>query len=297
VLAIVISRAGEPTRRRTYAATDVTIGHHHGCQLVLDADSADAAHARVVRDGKVVLVDLRSAAGTFVGGRRLASPMVVQPADRIAIGAYTLAAFVVTPESLDPTTLPVRDPVERDLLDAIAAGDEASRLVYADWLEGIGDHPRAELLRLQHALDAITPEDPRFERWTDRLREVASGIDLAWRSRVAKRAIEGCPAFDFQCPRRWEALAPTAREGVRHCNACKHEVFYCASVEEAREHAAGGRCVALDVTSARWTDDLAPPFGVHVCGACAIDVGPGLARCPHCGAPSGRATLRGRMVR
>jgi hypothetical protein len=143
----------------------------------------------------------------------------------------------------------------------------------------------------------MSPDAPAFERATDRLRELAAGVDLAWRARVARRPIEGCPAFDFACPKQWSALAPTAQEGVRHCGSCDQDVHYCASVEDARAHAARGACVALDVTSARWADDLAAPYEVFVCESCEIDVGPGLSRCPRCaGALGGRATVRGRMV-
>jgi len=296
MLTIVVSRAEEPRWRKTYATTEVTIGHAEGCQLVLAEDSADARHARiVVKDTKVIIVDLKSAGGTFVGGRRMTSPLVVKPADPIAIGAYTLHAFLV--EAAPIGTFRSRGPLERELLEAIGEGDQASRLVYADWLEGQGEPARAEHLRLGHALDAMSPEAPGFERAADRLREVASGLDLAWRARVARRPIEGCPAFDFSCPKEWSALAPTERDGVRHCSACDQLVHYCASVEEAREHAARGGCVALDVTSARWSGDLAEPFGVYVCDRCQIDFGPGLERCPRCADPlPGRAMVRGRMV-
>jgi uncharacterized protein (TIGR02996 family) len=296
VLAIVVSRAEEPRWRKTFATTDVTIGHLPDNQLVLDRDSVDARHARIaVRDRRVVVADLKSASGTFVGGVRLKQPLELGPGDLIAAGAYTLRAFIVDPEPV--AAYRIRSPLERELLDAIAAGDDASRLVYADWLEGAGDTARAELLRLQHALDAMSPGAPGFERATDRLRELASGIDPAWRARVAKRPIEGCPAFDFSCPKLWSELTPTGRDGVRHCGACDQPVYYCASIEEAREHAARGACVALDVTSARWTHDLAEPFHVYTCERCRIDAGPGLFNCPRCFTPlSGRINVRGRMV-
>jgi uncharacterized protein (TIGR02996 family) len=297
VLAIVVSRAEEPRWRRTFATTFVTIGHLPDNQLVLDRDSVDARHARIaVLDRKVTVIDLGSTAGTFVRGVRLREPREVGPDDAIATGAYTLSAFVVDPEPVGAYL--VRSPIERQLLDAVAAGDEASRLVYADWLEGTGDAARAELLRLQHALDGMSPEALGFERATDRLREVAAGIDPAWRARVGKRAIEGCPAFDFSCPKLWSELAPTERDAVRHCGACDQPVYYCASVEEAREHAARGACVALDITSARWRHDLAEPFGIYTCERCGIDAGPGLADCPRCGGwLEGRVVTRGTMVR
>ncbi len=296
MLAIVVSRAEEPRWRKTFATTDVTIGYLPDNQLVLDRDSVDARHARIaVRDRKVTVLDLQSATGTFVGGKRVDRPRVIGPRDQIAAGAYTLQAFLVDPEPVG--TYRIQGPLERELLDAIAAGDEASRLVYADWLEGAGETARAELLRLSHALDARSPDAPGFERATDRLRELAAGVDPAWRARVARRPIEGCPAFDFSCPKLWSELAPTARDGVRHCGACDQPVYYCASVEEARDHAARGACVALDVTSARWDGDLEEPFHQFVCERCRIDAGPGLYACPRCFGPlAGRMTVRGRMV-
>ena len=296
MLAIVVSRPEEPRWRKTFATGLVTIGHLPDNQLVLDADSVDPRHARiVVRDRRVTLVDLQSASGTFVGGQRVERPRVIGPGDLIAAGAYTLSAFVVEPEPVGAYL--VRAPAERELLDAIGAGDDASRLVYADWLEATGDAARAELLRLQHALEATPPGAPGLERATDRLRELAAGADPAWRARIARRPIEGCPAFDFSCPKAWSELSPTERDGVRHCGACEQPVYYCASVEEAREHAARGACVALDVTSARWDGDLDEPYQVHVCERCEIDAGPGLTTCPRCGDRlAGRATVRGRMA-
>jgi uncharacterized protein (TIGR02996 family) len=296
VLAIVVSRAEEPRWRKTFATTDVIVGHLPDNQLVLDRDSVDARHARIaVRDRRVTVADLQSASGTFVGGERLGKALTVDPGDLIAVGAYTLSAFLVDPEPV--AAYRIRGPIERELLDALAAGDEASRLVYADWLEGAGDAARAELLRLQHALDAMAPGAPGFERATDRLREVAAGIDPAWRARVAKRPIEGCPAFDFSCPKLWSELTSTGRDGVRHCGACDQPVYYCASIEEAREHAARGACVALDVTGARWPRDLEAPFHEFYCERCGIDAGPGLVTCPRCfGRLSGHLNVRGRMV-
>jgi uncharacterized protein (TIGR02996 family) len=296
VLAIVVSRAEQPRWRRTFAAGEVTLGHLPRNQLVLDGDSVDGLHARFwVSAGRINLADLGSAAGTFVGGQRITAPRFIGPRDRIGVGAYTLTALLVAPEPAG--VYRIRAPLERELLDAIAGGDDATRLVYADWLEGQGDHARAELLRLQHALDRMSPGAPGFQRATDRLRELAAGVDTAWRARIAKAPIEGCPAFDYSCPKQWSELAPTERDGVRHCGACEQPVYYCASIEEAREHAARGACVALDVTSPRWGSDLDAPFHIHVCERCGIDAGPGRRSCSRCGdLLAGRATVRGRMV-
>jgi hypothetical protein len=67
------------------------------------------------------------------------------------------------------------------------------------------------------------------------------------------------------------------------CGACKQEVFYCASVPEARDHAAKGECVALDLRATRWASDLAAPFG-NPCPSCGSDLGAWRGSdCPKCG--------------
>jgi uncharacterized protein (TIGR02996 family) len=296
MLTITVSRPEEPRWRRTFVTNNITFGHHPDNALVLEADSVDAYHGRVVLyEGTVALYALKSAGPLYVDGERLAEVKVLEPHHEIGVGAYTLRAFASAPEYVGAYR--TRSPLERELLAAIAAGDEASRLVYADWLEGAGDPARAELLRLQHALDAMSPDAPTFERASDRLRELASGIDAAWRARVGKRPIEGCPAFDFSCPKQWSELAPTERDGVRHCSACDQRVYYCASVEEARDHASRGACVALDVTTTRWDRDLDGPYNVHVCDVCQTDAGPGLDQCPRCGGElATRRVVRGRLV-
>jgi len=56
----------------------------------------------------------------------------------------------------------------------------------------------------------------------------------------------------------WGTLAPTAEPGVRHCGGCGDNVYYAASVLEARRHARLGRCVAVDLAEERTPDDLRP---------------------------------------
>jgi hypothetical protein len=61
---------------------------------------------------------------------------------------------------------------------------------------------------------------------------------------------------------RWEALRATAADGVRFCDACRKEVYYCDTLVAARDHAARGRCVAVDVGEPRTPGDLDPIPGV-----------------------------------
>jgi hypothetical protein len=116
-----------------------------------------------------------------------------------------------------------------------------------------------------------------FGHASARLAELAGQVEPAWRARVAMAFVEQCPsqlaklrpwnkklqalAMELVCPQRWDALAPTARDGVRHCGACKQDVHYTTSVEQARALAIRGACVAIDVsqTAKRYRGDLDDP--------------------------------------
>jgi len=150
---------------------------------------------------------------------------------------------------------------EQQLLAAIARHDEASRLVYADWLEGQGQPERAEFLRLQQALVGAPPVDDAgkalWKRRSDRLRVLAEKIDQTWRTAVARPLVENCDAhFDFACPMEWGQLTPTDDPNVRSCKLCDEPVYYCTSITDARNQAFQKRCVAVDITVQRKPNDL-----------------------------------------
>ncbi|HEU0031239.1 MAG TPA: TIGR02996 domain-containing protein [Kofleriaceae bacterium] len=300
MLAIVVRRPGQPDRRATFAIAEIQIGRAPAPtnQLVLDADGVDDVHVRVVvRDRRCILVPLARRARTYFNGSEFLTPVVMSPDHRIGVGPFELQIVEHVPAAEAP--LAIRSPVERALLDAVLTDDDraAARLVYADWLEANGDADKAELLRVQHRLRALDPDDPGFEPVSGQLRELASRVERSWLARIAERPIEGC-AFVFECPKQWSALAATDDAAVRYCGACRQTVHYCASVEDARAHAAEGHCVALDITAPRWEHDLAQPFGVYRCDACDIDLGVGLDRCPRCTQPiaTPRTLVRGRMA-
>jgi uncharacterized protein (TIGR02996 family) len=291
MFALVVHDQARPPWRKAFALREVSIGADRENHLVLpDTRRVSGRHARLVlKDGKYILVDLKSATGTFVNGRRMTAPLVVKESDAITIGVMRIEIVTLGYESAR-TELVARDAREAELLAAITGGDDAARLVYADWLEGHGDHAHAELLRIQSELPDEYDEviiDMRLAR----MRQLASQIPIAWRARTAKTQIEGCPAFAFQCPKQWSQLAVTAQDGVRFCGGCQKHVYYCATIDEARDHAGTGACVALDIGSPRWRGDLEPPFREHLCGRCDIDVGAGLRNCPRCGERIESATM------
>jgi uncharacterized protein (TIGR02996 family) len=291
LLAIRVGWREEPPWQRTYAFHHILLGSARDCSVVRDASGIAPQHARVLdTQAEVVVVAIAAIA---VDGEPVGEQQVLRPDSRIAIGDYTITAERMAPEPVDRARpIRIRSPEERALLDAIASGDRPSRLVYADWLEGRGDVRRAEYLRIQSYLYDAADDDPTVGARGDRMRELAAAIgDLGWRTRVAMQEVDSC-AFELACPRAWDRMTPTASEGVRHCSACDRDVMYCTTAEEARGWAAGGACVALDITAPRWAGDLDAPFRRHMCERCRIDVGHRLAECPRCGASIAPRTLR-----
>jgi len=298
VFTLVVTGPDRAQARYAFEEREVTFGRVEGNHVVLADRNVSRRHARLIlRDGRYLLVDLKSTNGTYVNGRRLTSPLVVRATDQIRMGEYTLAIEDLDLEATQERPLAPfvpRDKVEAGLLRAIGEGDLVSREVYADWLEEHGHASEAEFVRVQQALVAMAPEDAGWQASSARLRELASTLDFRWRARVARPAIERCPtesprvpnvAFDFRCPKEWGNLAPTEREDRRFCGACKQHVHYCRTVPEARNHAARGECVALDIRALRWSHDVGPPYGEHACTSCRSDVGDAEGDCPRCGEP------------
>jgi uncharacterized protein (TIGR02996 family) len=297
MLAVVVSGPHEP-RRYAVGGSELTIGSADGNDVVLAGVGVDPRHARCIhRDGDLLVVDLQTRSGTRVNGRPLAEPSVVQATDEIRIGDYALQISHVVADDAEHEPYIAVDPVEDTLLRALAARDRDSRAIYADWLEQRGDHARAEYLRVQETLAKLRAGDPAFRDHAARLAALAVTLDLAWRVKVATPAVERCLGFELPCPMEWSQLAATDRDDIRHCGTCKREVFYALTVGEARRHAAKGRCVALDVTSARWPDDLADPYGARVCSGCGRDVGIAFRglECPECGSSIERRFTRGKV--
>lgn len=126
------------------------------------------------------------------------------------------------------------DPVEQDFLTVLRAqpSDEATRMVYADWLEERGLTAKAELARLTEHLD------------TDRHRHAC---EIEWRAVVVRTPIEHCPKVG--CPGRWDALAAVAADDfVRRCAVCTFRVSFCGAHEDVRDAGQHGSAVVFDVS-------------------------------------------------
>jgi uncharacterized protein (TIGR02996 family) len=153
-----------------------------------------------------------------------------------------------------------------DFLRAIAAqpNDEALRYVFADWLEEQGDW-RAEFVRLDCELAEIQSRADTSAR--NRWRELRKQISPSWLTVLGRSNVENCKSslaitFRRPCPQRWELLRATDSAAVRYCENCHRNVHYCGTMDEAREHAELGNCVAVDVGVNRTPGDLSSEFDI-----------------------------------
>lgn len=91
MIRVLVSEKGGPEQELLFDTNEVSIGRAPGNLLVLSKQNVSKRHATIMfRDGKVVLVDLKSTNGTYINGRRLTSPKEVTPEDRIYIGDFTI---------------------------------------------------------------------------------------------------------------------------------------------------------------------------------------------------------------
>jgi pilus assembly protein CpaF len=87
---VVIDREGKQ-RAHHFAKREVTLGRGDKSDVILDDGAVSRHHARVVeKQGKHILVDLKSENGVFVNRRRIHTPQVVSQQDEIRIGTFVI---------------------------------------------------------------------------------------------------------------------------------------------------------------------------------------------------------------
>ncbi|MCB9536464.1 MAG: Flp pilus assembly complex ATPase component TadA [Myxococcales bacterium] len=113
MFAVIIHEKGGQPRRQEFAKSEVTIGRVQGNDIILPKQNVSKRHSRiVVKDGKFIIVDLKSTNGTYVNGRKIASPMVIKQSDKIYIGDFILSvealdgAEAAAPEPMAPPEPP-----------------------------------------------------------------------------------------------------------------------------------------------------------------------------------------------
>ena len=208
----------------------------------LSIGGADADDIRIPNTVPAqVQVELRATYATFTlngpiehsgrsykhGERMFAMPVT------FTIAGHTVSLRDVRPPLFEASYHPI-SPEEAALVDAIVTGDTASRMIYADWLEGRGDLERANIVRRLAEGDAPDQE----------LLVALAPTNVRWRARVLEPTIEQCKRGD--CPKHWGALERTARADLRRCDRCLKLALYCVNGGQAAEHRKAGGVVVFD---------------------------------------------------
>ncbi|MFN0062338.1 MAG: ATPase, T2SS/T4P/T4SS family [Myxococcaceae bacterium] len=91
MLVISVAEKDGETQQYRFDKSEVTLGRLAGNDIVLSKGNVSKVHARIVnKDGKFVIVDMRSTNGTYVNGKKISAPQVIRQSDRVHIGDYVL---------------------------------------------------------------------------------------------------------------------------------------------------------------------------------------------------------------
>ena len=91
--AVMIHEKGGQPRRQEFDKERSDHWAVQGNDIILPKQNVSKRHSRIViKDGKFIIVDLKSTNGTYVNGRKIASPMVIKETDKIYIGDFILSA-------------------------------------------------------------------------------------------------------------------------------------------------------------------------------------------------------------
>src|SRR5438105_11790079 len=92
MLSVSITEKGGEQRKQEFDKPEVTIGRVQGNDIILPKGNVSKRHSRIVlKDGKYIIVDLKSTNGTYVNGRKIMSPQVIKASDKIYIGDFILS--------------------------------------------------------------------------------------------------------------------------------------------------------------------------------------------------------------
>src|SRR5688500_5470268 len=151
MFAIIITEKGGEQRRMVFDKPEVTIGRVQGNDIVLPKGNVSKRHARIVlKDGKFIIVDLKSTNGTYVNGRKITSPLVIKETDKIYIGDFILSvdegtsveggrapsdveAPMTPPPPAPPSPSPPRPPLPKTAADEVEV--EGAEVEEADEVE------------------------------------------------------------------------------------------------------------------------------------------------------------------
>jgi pilus assembly protein CpaF len=107
MFSILVNEKGGESKRLEFDKPEVTIGRVQGNDIILPKGNVSKRHSRIVlKDGKFIIVDLKSTNGTYVNGRKITSPLVVKNTDKVYIGDFILSIEEPGAAAADPEPAP-----------------------------------------------------------------------------------------------------------------------------------------------------------------------------------------------
>jgi len=220
VILVAIHRGGaEVLRHYLRDNHEMTVGRDETNELRIPSLMLSRRHCRFVLDanGDVRVSDAASTSGTWLNERRLLQgEQSITEHDAVRIGDWILSYERELTIEDRPGLLSQE---ERTFLQHIASHptDEATRQVYADWLEDQGNRAlEIELL--------TTPSQDLSRQST---------ASKSWMCIMLDARIEGCEQQG--CATTWRTAQPIAGHiQLRRCERCDKTIYYAASPEEAR---------------------------------------------------------------
>jgi pilus assembly protein CpaF len=89
---LVLTEKGGPSKTLSFEKGEITIGRVQGNDIVLPKGNVSKRHSRIVlKDGKFIVVDLKSTNGTFVNGKKITAPQVIRTSDKVYIGDFIIS--------------------------------------------------------------------------------------------------------------------------------------------------------------------------------------------------------------
>src|SRR3954462_13590608 len=119
-LITLTEKGGGNQQQLTFKKGEVTIGRLAGNDIVLGKGNVSKYHSRIVlKDGKFIIVAMKSTNGTYVNGKKIAAPQVIKPSDKIYIGDY-----IINVEPLENETRNAPPEEQYEEAEAGAEGEE-----------------------------------------------------------------------------------------------------------------------------------------------------------------------------
>ena len=84
---ITLAEKSGGSQQLSFEKNEVTIGRLAGNDIVLAKGNVSKYHSRLVqKDGKFIIVDMKSTNGTYVNGIKLENPRKLAPGDIVRVG-------------------------------------------------------------------------------------------------------------------------------------------------------------------------------------------------------------------